>query len=359
MNILLYQDDTLGLNLDAIAFGLNAAGSPGLNVRKGNAEFHIAQRPINHPTSYKRLSPALLAEAKSAELSFCFTSIPYDNNYFFEANDNLVIVSFYEWERLTNLPVENGVVYFVASLLSFELPVTSAHDDVTGCINDFLWDKTGVDLGMRTGVMCPACKGHLNTEKLKPGTIKLLKGIERILHDLGAASRNDENVVDYWRPVEAPSISSSISPKSDRLPDKFDVFLCHNVKDKVEVRRIGQELEARDIRTWLDEEQLRPGMAWQVVMEEQIGLIQSVAVFVGSSGIGPWQSLELYAFLSEFADRRCPVIPVILPDAKTVPELPRFLRQMQFVDFRENPNDAMERLIWGITGKKPQRSSIK
>jgi hypothetical protein len=65
--------------------------------------------------------------------------------------------------------------------------------------------------------------------------------------------------------------------------------------------------------------------------------------------------VELRAFLSEFVNRRCPVIPVILAGAKTVPELPIFLRQLTWVDFRQNPDDAMARLIWGITGDRPER----
>jgi len=142
---------------------------------------------------------------------------------------------------------------------------------------------------------------------------------------------------------------------SQNVPLPFAVFLCHNAQDKADVRIIRRKLEALGIRTWFDEEQLRPGMAWQVVLEEQIAAIESAAVFVGRSGIGPWQSVEMRAFLSEFVRRRCPVIPVILANAKDIPELPIFLRQLTWVDFRETPDDALSRLVWGITGKRPDK----
>jgi formylglycine-generating enzyme required for sulfatase activity len=52
--------------------------------------------------------------------------------------------------------------------------------------------------------------------------------------------------------------------------------------------------------------------------------------------------------------RDCPVIPVLLPNAPTKPELPLFLRQFTWVDFRASDPDPMYQLRWGITGKKPQ-----
>ena len=73
-------------------------------------------------------------------------------------------------------------------------------------------------------------------------------------------------------------------------------------------------------------------------------------MFVGPHGIGPWHRHELEAFLREFTDRRCPVIPVLLPGASP-PDLPVFLRGMTWVDLRED--DTLDRLVWGITGRRP------
>ena len=101
--------------------------------------------------------------------------------------------------------------------------------------------------------------------------------------------------------------------------------------------------------TW----ELRPGLPWQDVLEEQIATIAAAAVFVGPNGDGPWQQMELKAFLQQFVKRRCPVIPVILPGVDEVPELPAFLGLMTWVDFRRDDPDPLDQLIWGITGKKP------
>jgi hypothetical protein len=140
---------------------------------------------------------------------------------------------------------------------------------------------------------------------------------------------------------------------------EFDVFLCHNNKDKSDVKAIGEKLKEKGILPWLDEWELRPGVPWQQVLEEQIEQIKSAAVFIGEEGIGPWQQMELAAFLREFVSRSCPVIPVLLPNAPKKPKLPVFLTGMTWVDFRNFVPDPLDQLVWGITGKQPERDIRK
>jgi eukaryotic-like serine/threonine-protein kinase len=133
----------------------------------------------------------------------------------------------------------------------------------------------------------------------------------------------------------------------------FDVFLCHNSEDKQAVRAIAQMLVREGIKPWLDIEQIPPGTSWQTELGEQINSIKSAAVFVGNSGIGPWQNEEIQAFLSQFIERKCPVIPTILGSATTTPELPWTLKNRHRVDFRVSDPDPLKQLIWGITRQKP------
>ncbi len=137
----------------------------------------------------------------------------------------------------------------------------------------------------------------------------------------------------------------------------FDVFLCYNNDDSAEVKIVGQQLQERGILPWLDEWELRPGLPWQERLEAQIGQIKAAAVFVGRGGVGPWQQQELSAFLREFVERGCPVIPVVLASAPKKPSLPVFLKAMTWVDFREDKTDPLRRLVWGITGERqPDRN---
>ena len=156
------------------------------------------------------------------------------------------------------------------------------------------------------------------------------------------------------RETQADSISVSGSGPRAQI---FDVFLCHNSEDKPAVREIAQKLIEKNIKPWLDEQEIRPGTSWQMALGQQIESIGSAAVFVGETGFGPWQNQEIQALLSQFVNRECPVIPVVLPSAKTTPRLPWTLANLHWVDFRDTNLDPLKQLIWGITGKKPSEQS--
>ncbi|MEM8504859.1 MAG: GUN4 domain-containing protein [Cyanobacteria bacterium P01_D01_bin.1] len=134
---------------------------------------------------------------------------------------------------------------------------------------------------------------------------------------------------------------------------KFDVFLCHNSEDKSPIVELAKKLRRQGINPWLDLWELRPGLDWQDALDRQIEQIATAAVFVGGNGLGPWQALEVKAFLREFVERGCPVIPVLLEDAPEVPELPTFLKGKTWVDFRRQVPEPFGMLKWGITGERP------
>jgi WD40 repeat protein len=133
---------------------------------------------------------------------------------------------------------------------------------------------------------------------------------------------------------------------------EFDVFLCHNSRDKPDVKTLGVQLKNLGLLPWLDEWELRPGVCWQKSLEEEIPAIKCAAVCVGSSGIGPWQDRELDAFIREFVRRGCPVIPVVLKSCETTPRLPVFLAAHTWVDLRKKEPDPLSSLAWGITGDR-------
>lgn len=140
--------------------------------------------------------------------------------------------------------------------------------------------------------------------------------------------------------------------KSKRMRAEFDVFICYRAADRPAVLKICQQLESHGILPWVDERENRPGLPWLKNLEQQVQNCKSAAIFVGCDGIGPWQEEEAYAFLQEFVRRKCPIIPVFLEDAPDTPELPFLLRGFTWVDFRLSRKDSLERLIWGITGRR-------
>jgi hypothetical protein len=336
MKILLLRDNPISLDLQGVSDGINSLNTS-IKCEVGKATFQIREPKIENPASYSRLPKALVDEAKPQDLAICCTSVPYDNNFFFDSPSQIIILSFFGWEYLTSLPLENGLVYFIVQLAFQQLQISLSHERNTGCISDFLSDKTGIDVGMRSAFVCQDCLNQFERTLPACGNRALLSGIRRILDELSRASRSHLNIVEGWKRREHTG---------------FDVFMCHNSEDKPEVRRVANLLKKSGIVPWLDEEQLRPGLPWQDALEKQIANIGSVAVFVGASNLGPWQSMELRAFLEEFVRRSTPVIPVLLPNAASPPDLPIFLRQMTWVDFRKNQDRALKLLAWGITGKR-------
>ena len=134
----------------------------------------------------------------------------------------------------------------------------------------------------------------------------------------------------------------------------FDVFLAHNSKNKVEVEKVSDRLKTRGLNPWLDKEQIPPGRWFQDVIQNVIPSVKSVAVFIGEDGIGKWQAVELRAFLSECLERDLPVIPILLPGVTTLPKNLLFLQELNYVKFDTlNDDEALGRLIWGITGERP------
>ena len=113
-------------------------------------------------------------------------------------------------------------------------------------------------------------------------------------------------------------------------------------------------LRQRGIRPWIDVDEIPPGRWFQDVVQSAIPKVKSVAVFIGSYGLGKWQVLELRAFISQCVERQLPVIPVLLPGVDDLPpELP-FVHELHWVKFsRLDDKEALDKLQWGITGNKP------
>ena len=143
------------------------------------------------------------------------------------------------------------------------------------------------------------------------------------------------------------------------MTEQFDVFLAHNSVDKPLVREIGARLRERGLNPWLDEEQIAPGELFQEAIQKVIPNIKSAAIIIGASGLGQWQIIELHTLTSQFVEQGIKVIPVLLPGVTGLPEKLLFLRQFNWVSFKDiKDDDAFYRFEWGITGKKPQLTNF-
>jgi TIR domain len=77
-----------------------------------------------------------------------------------------------------------------------------------------------------------------------------------------------------------------------------DVFLSHNSDDKPAVEALAIRLRAAGMEPWLDKWNLIPGNPWQEEIEQALDACRTCAVFIGVSGIGPWQNAEMRAAIN-------------------------------------------------------------
>jgi hypothetical protein len=139
-----------------------------------------------------------------------------------------------------------------------------------------------------------------------------------------------------------------------------DAFLSYSTADREAVTALAETLSGRGIRVWLDQWELRPGDLIQPRIEEAIQSSKNFVIFVGPGSPGPWQEVEKQLAFAIQVGKENRIIPVILPGGPNVKEIQGFLRITRVVRFGDSIEDqaALADLVWGITGMKPERSSV-
>lgn len=113
------------------------------------------------------------------------------------------------------------------------------------------------------------------------------------------------------------------------------------------MRELAADLRDLGLLGWIDEEQLLPGDVVQERLERAIEQAGAIAVCIGPSGIGRWQTVEFHTAYERFireserdddfgrfrSDRGLRVIPVLLPGAEQK-QIPAFLKRHLYVDLR-------------------------
>jgi TIR domain len=308
-----------------------------------NKPLRFVQRKIDVDTEIANLNAEIFKECKGDDLSLLLTTLPFANNFFYMGRGKLFIISFSDWRSVTTLPMSNGLAYMLCQILfKFVMRIGERHvKRNTGCVNDFLGDKKGIDVGMRAAFLCEDCKArsagdpHLQSEVFTDAV--------SILNAISSASRREVDIL-----FEPPKTGTAKSKPNVNIT--FDAFLCHNNQDKPAVRILNETLVNGGVRTWLDEKQIQPGDVWQKKLEEIISKIAACLVIVGDSGFGPWQDQERYAFISEFVNRGCKIIPVLIGNATGPPELPVFLRQFMWSDLRKDDGREVAKIISVLRG---------
>jgi hypothetical protein len=117
------------------------------------------------------------------------------------------------------------------------------------------------------------------------------------------------------------------------------------------VSRLKEALEARDLKVWIDSDQILPGDRFAEVLERGLEASRSVALIVSRGSLqSNWVKEEYYRALglSNASNGAVRLIPVIIESVA----VPGFLSSRSWADFRDPSKfeESLERLCRGITG---------
>ena len=127
---------------------------------------------------------------------------------------------------------------------------------------------------------------------------------------------------------------------------KYDLFISYNSLDSAYARSLHRLLtEEFGLRTWFAEEQVLPGENFIQATHRGLSNALGCLVLVGENGQGPWHRREVFAALEQQTSaEHFRMIPILLPSAKEVPDLPPFLSSTRWIDLRTDPVEAIRLL---------------
>ena len=114
------------------------------------------------------------------------------------------------------------------------------------------------------------------------------------------------------------------------------VFLCHSSSDKPFIRKLGMALVINGVKVWVDEAEIRVGDSLIGKIESGIsGAKYLIAVLSSDSINSQWCTKELrIAMDHQIAQQGLVVLPVLIEEC----EIPSFLQEKRYADFRNADN---------------------
>lgn len=142
----------------------------------------------------------------------------------------------------------------------------------------------------------------------------------------------------------------------------FDVILIHKIADRKAVQELAQALRNRGKRPWLEEEHTQsesPVMRFRKALDTILPQVSAAAILVGGDGKVPWQDQRKRLLLERLLRRQLPVVPVLLPGARTRPTLPALLQGSTWLDLRSGLTpDGIDRLQFALEGRSQDSGEL-
>lgn len=121
------------------------------------------------------------------------------------------------------------------------------------------------------------------------------------------------------------------------------LFISHSSLDKTFVRRLTNNLRKRNVRTWVDERQIKVGQPIPRRIQEGISQCDFFLIVVSEASVrSKWVEQELNsAYFAAVSNRRDSILPVLVDNV----ELPKAIRHLKFADFRDSFATGLKELL--------------
>ena len=131
----------------------------------------------------------------------------------------------------------------------------------------------------------------------------------------------------------------------------YHLFFSYNRMDGQAVLAVHKALQSRQLRNFLDIDNLPIGLRWMRRIEDALRASNGVAVFLGAKGLGSFQEYEVEAAIVRQSElsrtgSSFPVVPVLLPGCDPE-QVSYFLKVNTWIDLRHSIDDSLglDRLV--------------
>lgn len=240
MKILLVFDDQFPVDKDKL-IKLVQAKSEFIKFDLHQVKLSLVSGLVSKPDTFIEVQKLLEGVSGKYNKVFCFTQQQYNDNFFFHEHHDLTIFSFYAWNYLTDLPLSNGVLYFIIDFLALLLNYSDfRHTETTGCIYDFLQDKRGVDDGMRQSRFCSNCLKRLSVSLTDEDDFKIFDDLQKLMNHLSDASRWNKDILATTKPI-----SNTLGKRKPKRNDGVRVVIASAGDTNAERKILLDTLEVR------------------------------------------------------------------------------------------------------------------
>ena len=129
-------------------------------------------------------------------------------------------------------------------------------------------------------------------------------------------------------------------------PSNLNVFVSYKRSSDADFAlQLARDMKAAGVAAWIDQIDIPPGDRWDTAIEKALRGSDCVVVVLSRASVESANVLDEVSFA---LDERKRVVPVMMEKCP----VPMRLRRLQFIDFSNRREAALERLLAALSGSR-------